>query len=106
MEPASSAFEGTSSMGGSSEEPERMAEAAVMALILGEHPAQLTSKEIVRALNDERLSDLVIEDAADRLERSGLAHREGDFIIPSHAALRMDRLPIEAAKRTLPTIPG
>lgn len=89
----------------SPEELDRMAEAAVLALLLSEQPAQLTADEVIRALGDGRLSALAIEDAADRLKRSGLVHREGKFIIPSRAALRMDRLPIDAAKRILPPAP-
>lgn len=90
----------------SPDELDRLAESSVMALLLTEHPAHLTIEEVIRALAGERVSGLDTEDAADRLERYGLVHREGSFVIPSRTALRMDRLAIEEAKEEIPSLPA
>jgi len=77
---------------------DRRTESAVMALLLEEHPIRLTMDELVLMLHGdpERGNP---KDAAQRAVRelvgAGLAHREGDFIAPSRAALYFDALEVD-----------
>lgn len=64
-------------------------------MILARHPAQLTVTEIARELGaaPERSSDrLDADQAIDALVESGLLHRQGDFVLPTPAAMHFDRL--------------
>lgn len=68
---------------------------AVLALVLFQHPAQLTLAELTRELSEDPESPAQ-RDAVDRAVRdlagSGLLHRHGEFVLPTRAALRFDRL--------------
>lgn len=70
-------------------------EAAVLSQLLALHPVQLTLAELVREVAGEAAgfeqSDAV-ERAVRQLTAAGLAHRNGDVVLASRAALRMDEL--------------
>lgn len=70
-------------------------EAAVLSRLLDLHPVQLTYAELVRELAGDAAgfeqSDAVGR-AVDELATAGLAHRNGDVVLPSRAALRMEEL--------------
>jgi hypothetical protein len=70
-------------------------EQAMLALLLDEHPDQLTLSELSLALNGPS-PDFSAEDgtqiALRELTGVGLLHRSGDFVVPSRAALHFDRL--------------
>lgn len=70
-------------------------EAAVLGMLLALHPAQLTRAELSREIAGED-ADFAQRDAVERAVRQlaavGLAHRSGDLVLPSRAALRMDEL--------------
>jgi hypothetical protein len=70
-------------------------EAAVLGLLIAEHPARLTLDELSLALGGEpgdfRHRD-AIERAVRELEGAGLLHRSGALIAPSRAALRFAAL--------------
>lgn len=70
-------------------------EAAVLRQLLALHPVQLTLAELVRALGEGR-DNFALDDAVARAVRelatAGLAHRSGEIVIPSRAALRFDEL--------------
>jgi hypothetical protein len=75
------------------------ADAAVEATVLGEllrlHPTQVTVEELIRdlAVDPESFAERdAIERAVRDLGRAGLLHRNGEFAIPSHAALRLHEL--------------
>lgn len=74
---------------------DRKTEAAVLSLLLDEHPARLTGEELVLVLHadPDRPNP---EDAAERAVRelvgAGLLHRDGRFLAPSRAALYFSRL--------------
>lgn len=70
-------------------------EAAVLRLLLVEHPAQLTRAEIERELGRPDGVPGAVEEAIRRLVGAGLAHRNGEFVLPSRAALRFDELPLD-----------
>jgi hypothetical protein len=59
----------------------------VLALVLAEHPAQLTAEELAREVG------AAVDHAIDDLSRTGLLRREGASILPTRAALHFDRLP-------------
>ncbi|HKB52296.1 MAG TPA: hypothetical protein VKC63_12830 [Solirubrobacterales bacterium] len=71
------------------------AEATVLRLLLALHPIQLTVGELVREIAGEP-KDFALKDAVERAVReltaAGLAHRNGDVVLPSRAALRFDDL--------------
>ncbi len=70
-------------------------EATVLRQLLLVHPAQVTVGELVRDLADdpESFSERdAVELAVRDLARCGLLHRNGEFAIPSRAALRFDEL--------------
>ena len=77
------------------DEQDKAIEFAVIALILSRHPAQLTFAELVREVADDP-SQFPQVDAIERAVRDlggvGLLNRNGDFLVPSQAALRMDSL--------------
>ena len=70
-------------------------EAAVLRLALDLHPAQASIAEVVRELADDP-EDFAQRDAIERaardLARTGLLHRNGEFVFPTRAALRFDEL--------------
>lgn len=70
-------------------------ETGVLALILARHPAQLTLAELIREMADDP-DEFRQVDAIHRAVRDlggvGLLHRNGDFLVPSQAALRFNHL--------------
>jgi hypothetical protein len=68
---------------------------AVLAIVLAEHPAQLTCPELVRELGGDA-SVFAARDDAERAVRDlagvGLLHRHGAFVTPTRAALRFEGL--------------
>lgn len=70
-------------------------EAAVLRQLLALHPIQLTLGELVREIAGES-GDFALKDAVERAVReltaAGLAHRSGDVVLPSRAALRSEEL--------------
>jgi hypothetical protein len=71
-----------------------MMKRAVLQLLLAEHPAQLTIDEVVLELAtpvDWAKRDEV-EVALTELVQSGLVHRHGRFVFPTHAAVRFEAL--------------
>lgn len=77
------------------DERDTAVEAAVIVLILSRHPAQLTLAELVRELAGDP-AEFAQVDGVERAVRDlagvGLLNRSGEFVIPSQAALRLDRL--------------
>jgi hypothetical protein len=69
-------------------EPEDV-QRVVLALILSEHPAQLTIPEIAREIGEPPAVDQAVDDLA----RAGLLRQEGASVLPTRAALHFDRLP-------------
>jgi hypothetical protein len=71
------------------------AQSAVLSVLLGEHPAQLTTSELSRQLVEDP-EDFGQRDAVDRAVRDlagiGLVHRQGPFVLPSRIALYRERL--------------
>ena len=70
-------------------------EDAVLAFVLAEHPAQLTISELARELSggsDDFAKSDAVECAVRDLAGSGLLHRHGDFVLPTRAALRFNRI--------------
>lgn len=70
-------------------------EAAVLRQLLALHPIQLTVGELAREIGGET-ADFAQTDSVERavqeLTAAGLAHRTGEVVIPSRAALRLDEL--------------
>jgi hypothetical protein len=70
-------------------------EAAVLRQLLALHPVQITVGELSREIGGEA-EDFAETDAVERAVRelaaAGLAHRNGEVVIPSRAALRLDEL--------------
>lgn len=70
-------------------------EAAVLRQLLALYPVQFTLKELDREIAGEE-SDFALKDAVERAVRelaaAGLVHRNGDVVLPSRAALRLDEL--------------
>lgn len=70
-------------------------EAAVMRQLLALHPTLLTVGELAREIGGEA-ADFAETDAIERAVRElaavGLAHRNGEVVIPSRAALHLDQL--------------
>lgn len=73
-------------------EQDRRLEAAIMTVLLAEHPAQLTLAELALELGYTEEAPLAVEDAVRRLERAGLVHRPGGLIVPSRPVVYLDRL--------------
>ncbi len=70
-------------------------EGTVLRRLLLIHPGQVTVEELTRdvARDPEDFAERdAIERAVRDLARSGLVHRNGEFAIPSRAALRFDEL--------------
>jgi hypothetical protein len=70
-------------------------EAAVLRQLLALHPIQLTLGELVREIAGDP-DDFALKDAVERAVRelaaAGLAHRSGEVVLPSRAALRCAEL--------------
>lgn len=77
------------------DEQDTAVETAVIALILDRHPAQLTLAELIREVADDPTQFPQV-DAIERAVRDlggvGVLNRNGEFLVPSQAALRMDKL--------------
>jgi hypothetical protein len=69
-------------------------ERVVLALLLEEHPGQLTIPELSRTLNADPGFDTddAVERAVRELVGAGLLHCEGAFIVPTRAALYFAQL--------------
>lgn len=71
------------------------AERAVLAFLLNEHPNQLTVSEVSWALSRDP-GEFETEDAVERAIRelvaAGLLHCAHGFVVPTRAALYLDRL--------------
>jgi hypothetical protein len=70
-------------------------EAAVLRQLLALHPVQLTLGELVREIAGEAAGFAekdAVERAVEQLIATGLAHRDGDIVRPSRAALRLEEL--------------
>jgi hypothetical protein len=70
-------------------------EAAVLRQLLALHPVQLTLADLVRELNGDAggfAGGDAVERAVRELGAAGLVHRNGDVVLPSRAALRLDEL--------------
>jgi hypothetical protein len=70
-------------------------EAVVLRQVLILHPAQVTFEELVRevAADPEAFAERdAIERAVRDLARTGLLHRNGEFVLASRAALRFNEL--------------
>ena len=70
-------------------------EAAVLRELLLLHPVQVTVEELIvdLAADPEEFAERdAIERAVRDLARAGLLHRNGEFALPSRAALRFDEL--------------
>jgi hypothetical protein len=70
-------------------------EAAVLRQLLALHPIQLTLAELSREIAGEH-EDFALTDAVERAVReltaAGLVHRNGEVVLPSRAAVRLDEL--------------
>jgi hypothetical protein len=70
-------------------------EAAVLRQLLALYPVQLTLDELNREIAGEE-DDFAVQDAVERAVRelaaAGLVHRNGEVVLPSRAALRLDEL--------------
>jgi hypothetical protein len=73
------------------------AQAAVLTLVLTEHPTPLTLADIEREVAPNQ--DFAGRDAVARAVRDlvavGLLHRQGDLVLPTRAALRFDGLDVD-----------
>lgn len=74
---------------------DRATEAAVLRQLLALHPTQLTLEDLEREIAGEK-GDFALLDAVERAVRelvaAGLVHRNGEVVLPSRAALRLDEL--------------
>ncbi len=70
-------------------------EAAVLRQLLALYPVQLTLEELEREIAGEE-GDFALTDAVERAVRelaaAGLVHRNGEVVLPSRAAVRLDQL--------------
>jgi hypothetical protein len=70
-------------------------EAAVLGHLLSLHPVHTTQDEVVRELSNasnEFADRDRVENAIGEVVRIGLAHRHGNFVIPSRALIYVDGL--------------
>jgi hypothetical protein len=76
-------------------EADTRTEATVLRWLLAQHPIQITFDELLRDVCEEP-EGFAERDALERaireLTTSGLVHRNGEFVVPSRAALRFDEL--------------
>jgi len=71
--------------------PDERRQRAVLDLLLDEHPAHLSSEEVVRAVAPDPTAALAADDvdsAIRELVASGLIHRNGDFLFATRPAVR------------------
>ena len=61
---------------------------AVMALVLAEHPTQLTLGDLMMEIEDEDAVARAVRD----LVAVGLLRREGGSVLPTRAAIHFDRV--------------
>jgi hypothetical protein len=76
-------------------EGDKLVESTVLRQLLLLHPTQVTVEELitdVAADPDEFAERDAVERAVRDLARAGLVHRNGDFAVPSRAALRFNEL--------------
>ncbi len=66
-------------------------QSGLLSLVLSHHPAILTAAELQRQMSAEADS---FEQAIWSLTGAGLLRREGESVLPTHAALSFDRLPL------------
>jgi predicted transcriptional regulator len=74
---------------------DELVESTVLRQLLLLHPAQVTIEELITdvAADPEEFTERdAIERAVRDLARAGLVHRNGEFAIPSRAALRFSEL--------------
>lgn len=72
-----------------------MYQRVVLELVLEVHPAQLTEAELIREATTDAKSftrDDRIKRAVRDLERAGLLHRSGGFVLPTRAVLYLNQL--------------
>lgn len=83
---------------GSPTEEDARTQAVVIGLVLAEHPRQITFADLTRALLSEKPASYADLDSVARavseLVSYGLLYRNGDWLLPSRAALRFDELPL------------
>ena len=76
-------------------EADTATETAVLGRLLDLHPVLVTIDELVREIAVDA-GDFAARDAVERavqdLAAAGLLHRNGDLVLPSRAALRLDEL--------------
>lgn len=76
-------------------EEDAKVEAAVLQQLLALHPTQLSFEELLRELDIEA-TDFTQRDAVERAVReltaAGLTRRNGELVLPTRAALRLDQL--------------
>ena len=75
------------------------AERTVLAFLLEEHPSHLTIRELALALNvahDSFTADDTVARAVRQLVGAGLLHCQGTFVVPTRAALYVERLALLA----------
>jgi hypothetical protein len=72
-------------------------QSAVLTILLAAHPGQRSEDELTRELTAEprEVSKRdAVENAIRELVGAGLAHRNGDYVFATHAAVRFDELRI------------
>jgi hypothetical protein len=76
-------------------EEDELVESAVLLHVLALHPTHLTVAELVReiARNPAEFSQRdTVERAVRELVGVGILHRNGDFVLPTRATLRLEEL--------------
>ena len=80
---------------GGAADGDELIESAVLRQLIFLHPTQVTLEELVADLATDP-AEFAERDAIERavrdLARAGLLHRNGDFAIPSRAAMRFNEL--------------
>jgi hypothetical protein len=78
-----------------STEGDELVESAVLFHVLALHPTHLTLEELVRELAGDPTAfpeRNAIERAVRNLSGAGALHRNGEFVLPTRTALRLDEL--------------
>lgn len=70
------------------EREDERTQSAVLALVLAEHPAHLTARELAREIGEGDDFERAVRD----LTAVGLLRREGESVLPTRGALHFDRL--------------
>ncbi len=79
----------------SAAEDDRLIERVVLQQVLDLHPAQVSVEELIREIAadpGEFAERDAIERAVRDLSRTGLLHRNGEFVFPTRASLHFDEL--------------